>query len=1156
MPLVRSDSSHSTWQLPADTASSQEPQIHDQRRLRHLHSILVRGLSLDPERDELTSALLDFPSTARLKDEGPTFANGAERDEREKGQGNAEGRKRVGSEVGARGPQEGATGSDERELVLDDGSSAVRTRPRRSSSGATLLTVRIAEESESEPPSPSSPVASTSAPSAVPFPPASSSARPRSTSRLSASSLRSSSTLREAPRLPPLPSTSKPARTAERPPHPSTAQFAQREKQRREELLRRRLLDSFVMLELVSPEEQQAQEAPRAVSPTFERKGRRRGNSVVSIPPPSRLRRSDSASSIATVGGAFGTGSFASPRKHLRRRGTSSSILPLAANSLFDPPPPAAAPAPPPSKPFFVSLPCFSSTHPSFSINRDAFLLSAPPSSSSSSSSTTAAPAPLDHAETVDAWPGLRESRVRVKVFVRPRRDEADEGTSVKGKGKEREKEEEDTEGWECLIEWDVELSGLTSLGRDPTAFPPLPPDTLLFALTPSSPPFSSSSSSSHPSASSTPTDLEYFTAPLPLLHRALRKEAKRRRRERTGSEALALALARERGALSEDDLSDYSDSSSLSSSDDASEGSPFAPRRRGAAGDADDDGNLSDPGVLPSSSRTAGGGRARSGTLTLAHRRAHRTSRRRRLLAAQLRQAEERRRRLEVVETSRRETRMVRAAEWERVREVWERERECWAVRGEVGAVKGRVEAGMREEGWDLEREKAELQDRVEDLAGVKLAVEDEVVEAQADLDARRAALDARRARLAAARLMDEEASEELDETEKELDDTDRTLAALAGSAQTRRTQLITLLSSIFPIEPVLPSASQPNPPPLLFSILSLPLPNSSFPPSCGLNDDHLSSALGYAAQLTALLAAYLGVPLVYPVRCRGSRSTVTDLVSMMKGPRAFPLYAKGVDEYRFDYGVFLLNKDIEQLLHSQSLTCLDLRNTLPNLKSLLLSLSYDPSHADYRAATLLPEPAFSGSGEAVEAEEVQGEEEGEGYEVDPPASPHLANGGDDNEPGEASSTRMSRSPSLASTIRAARSRSRSPTGTIRGEGAPAPAANGSGATEADADEDGEAEEARPNGHSGANGVEKPLPASSASSPSSPHKPLKTPHVLLKEQRALPSRSRSSSGSSTSTVGYGRRFADGLWSAVAGGRAGNGRTSVGAVGEGSEEGA
>lgn len=103
------------------------------------------------------------------------------------------------------------------------------------------------------------------------------------------------------------------------------------------------------------------------------------------------------------------------------------------------------------------------------------------------------------------------------------------------------------------------------------------------------------------------------------------------------------------------------------------------------------------------------------------------------------------------------------------------------------------------------------------------------------------------------------------------------------------------------------------PSPPPLLFSISSLALPNSTYPPS--YSDDLLSSALGHAALLTLTLAAYLGIPLCYPIIWRGSRSVVKDEISMMKGPRAFPLYGRGVDQYRFDYGVFLLNKNIEQV-------------------------------------------------------------------------------------------------------------------------------------------------------------------------------------------------------------------------------------------------
>lgn len=64
------------------------------------------------------------------------------------------------------------------------------------------------------------------------------------------------------------------------------------------------------------------------------------------------------------------------------------------------------------------------------------------------------------------------------------------------------------------------------------------------------------------------------------------------------------------------------------------------------------------------------------------------------------------------------------------------------------------------------------------------------------------------------------------------------------------------------------------------------------------------------------------------------GSRATITDVVSLISGSReyvqkkniilghfinfsssSFPLYAKGVDRYRFEFGVFLLNKNIEQV-------------------------------------------------------------------------------------------------------------------------------------------------------------------------------------------------------------------------------------------------
>jgi hypothetical protein len=54
--------------------------------------------------------------------------------------------------------------------------------------------------------------------------------------------------------------------------------------------------------------------------------------------------------------------------------------------------------------------------------------------------------------------------------------------------------------------------------------------------------------------------------------------------------------------------------------------------------------------------------------------------------------------------------------------------------------------------------------------------------------------------------------------------------------------------------------------------------------------------------------------------------------------GSTKFPLYARGVDRTRFEYGVFLLNKNIEQLLQSQGVADIEpLKHTLPNLHKLL---------------------------------------------------------------------------------------------------------------------------------------------------------------------------------------------------------------------------
>ncbi|KAK9240735.1 UV radiation resistance protein and autophagy-related subunit 14-domain-containing protein [Lipomyces kononenkoae] len=146
--------------------------------------------------------------------------------------------------------------------------------------------------------------------------------------------------------------------------------------------------------------------------------------------------------------------------------------------------------------------------------------------------------------------------------------------------------------------------------------------------------------------------------------------------------------------------------------------------------------------------------------------------------------------------------------------------------------------------------------------------------------------------------------------------------------SAQRRR--ICGDLEKIYPIEAIVGRT-------LAFSIRGIELPNTTYD---GYDEDLLGTALGYTAHLVYLLSFYLGVKLRYPVYPSGSRSYIEDPVSVFQGSRTFPLWPRGSVYYRFEYGVFLLNKSIEQLMNSQSLLVIDLRHTLPNLKCLLLSM------------------------------------------------------------------------------------------------------------------------------------------------------------------------------------------------------------------------
>uniref|UniRef100_A0A1B6LN57 UV radiation resistance-associated gene protein n=1 Tax=Graphocephala atropunctata TaxID=36148 RepID=A0A1B6LN57_9HEMI len=130
-------------------------------------------------------------------------------------------------------------------------------------------------------------------------------------------------------------------------------------------------------------------------------------------------------------------------------------------------------------------------------------------------------------------------------------------------------------------------------------------------------------------------------------------------------------------------------------------------------------------------------------------------------------------------------------------------------------------------------------------------------------------------------------------------------------------------------------------------FAICGVHLPNSE---DFGGHDEVMVSvALGFVAHLVQMIAYFLHVPLRYPILHAGSRSKVVDHITekIPDKEREFPLYSRGKEKLQFNYGVYLLNKNIAQLRWYCNLATQDLRTTLPNLLALL---NLKPGHNTLR--------------------------------------------------------------------------------------------------------------------------------------------------------------------------------------------------------------
>nr|XP_027226277.1 UV radiation resistance associated protein-like [Penaeus vannamei] len=100
-------------------------------------------------------------------------------------------------------------------------------------------------------------------------------------------------------------------------------------------------------------------------------------------------------------------------------------------------------------------------------------------------------------------------------------------------------------------------------------------------------------------------------------------------------------------------------------------------------------------------------------------------------------------------------------------------------------------------------------------------------------------------------------------------------------------------------------------------YRICGVHLPDAENYDNC--NEVALSVGLGFVAHLIVLMAHLLHVPLRYPVTPNGSLATITDTTSLQlrDSEREFPLYTRGKEREKlhFQYGVFLLNKNIAQI-------------------------------------------------------------------------------------------------------------------------------------------------------------------------------------------------------------------------------------------------
>ena len=95
-----------------------------------------------------------------------------------------------------------------------------------------------------------------------------------------------------------------------------------------------------------------------------------------------------------------------------------------------------------------------------------------------------------------------------------------------------------------------------------------------------------------------------------------------------------------------------------------------------------------------------------------------------------------------------------------------------------------------------------------------------------------------------------------------------------------------------------------------------------------------------GWVAEMLVIFSSVLDVPVRYPIRLGGSNSSIADpaAAAAAVGGNVFPLYLKGADATRAEYGIFVMQKNLAQLRWACGLPSNNFKATLKNLYELIM--------------------------------------------------------------------------------------------------------------------------------------------------------------------------------------------------------------------------